>query len=302
MSDKLTHRVLDVRCLPMKNLVPVFSMALLAVGNLAFAETSPARTLPNLPAVTGECPAFVNGAATFSPSGMPSRQAQIYMSDAAKTLHGPLILYWHATGSVPAEAKYSLDTTLDAIVAAGGIVVAPQSDPSAGHFEWFVVNGSSKPDDFLLADEIVACAARSTSVDTNHIHSMGMSAGALQTTALSFMRSSYIASVVTYSGGMPPAFAPTNESPTNKFAALIFDGGQTDAVYGIDFQAASKNYQNTLKSAGHFAALCETGLGHNIPLNVAPMVAAFFQASSFGAPTTPFTKTFLASIPDNCSL
>jgi hypothetical protein len=104
---------------------------------------------------------------TFSPAGIPARQAQIYMSSAAQTLHGPLIFYWYATGSVTAEAAYSLGATIDSIEAAGGIVVAPVADPTAGEFEWFIVNGSPKLDDFLVADEIVACAAKNTDIDTS---------------------------------------------------------------------------------------------------------------------------------------
>lgn len=49
-----------------------------------------------------------------------------------------------------------------------------------------------------LADEIVACLAEANRIDPTHIHSMGMSAGGLQTTAISFVRSAYIASVATF--------------------------------------------------------------------------------------------------------
>jgi len=257
---------------------------------------------PTLPSPTGTCPTFANGMVTFSPAGIPARGAQVYMSSAAKTMHGPLIVYWYATGSSTAEVAYSLGATLATIEAAGGIVVAPQADPNAGQFEWYMVNGSTKLDDFLVADEIVACAAKTTGVDTTHIHSMGMSAGALQTTAMSFMRSAYLASVVTYSGGMPPGFTPPNEDPANKFAALVFDGGSTDDVFGVNFQAASQTYYTTLKSAGHFAAICDHGMGHAIPTAAAPSVALFFQANGFGVYPSPYASGLPASFPSYCML
>ncbi len=257
---------------------------------------------PTIPAPTGTCPTFANGMVTFSPAGIPARAAQVYMSSAAATMHGPLILYWYATGSSTAEVQYSLNTTLTAVEAAGGIVVAPQADPSAGQFEWFLVNGSTKQDDFLVADEIVACAAKSTGIDTKHIHTMGMSAGGLQTTAMSFLRSSYLASVVTYSGGTPPGFALTMQDPANKFSALIFEGGTADNVFNTDFQAASKAYQSTLKGAGHFAALCDHGMGHMIPTAAAPSVWAFFQANGFGVYPSPYAGGLPSSFPSYCSL
>jgi predicted esterase len=258
---------------------------------------------PTLPTPTGTCPVFANGAVTFAPSGIPPRTVQVYMSDAAKTMHGPLIFYWYATGSsATLEPPYALGATLASIESAGGIVVAPQADPSAGAFEWFIVNGSSKLDDFQVADEIVACAAQTTGIDTTHIHAMGMSAGGLQTTAMSFLRSSYLASVATYSGGMPMGFSPQNEDPANKFAALIFDGGATDNVFGVDFQAASQTYQSTLKSAGHFAAICDHGMGHNIPTDAAPSVAQFFQANGFGVYPSPYVNGLPATFPTYCTL
>jgi len=258
---------------------------------------------PALPTPSGTCPVFANGAVTFSPSGIPPRGVQVYMSDAAKTMHGPLIFYWYATGSsATLEPPYALGATLASIEAAGGIVVAPDADPSAGAFEWFIVNGSPKLDDFVVADEIVACAAQTTGIDTTHIHSMGMSAGALQTTAMSFLRSAYLASVATYSGGMPMGFSPQNEDPANKFAALIFDGGPTDNVFGIDFQAASQTYQATLKSAGHFAAICDHGMGHSIPTAAAPSVAQFFQANGFGVYPSPYVNGLPATFPAYCTL
>jgi poly(3-hydroxybutyrate) depolymerase len=258
--------------------------------------------LPAIPAPTGACPTFTNGDVTFSPAGIPQRHATVYMTDAAMTMHGPLILYWYATGSSTQEAAYSLGATLATIEAAGGIVVAPDADPTAGEFEWFIVNGSPKLDDFQVADEIVGCAAKTTGIDTTHIHSMGMSAGALQTTAVSFMRSAYIASVATYSGGMPPGFMPTIENPANKFAAFIFDGGSTDDIFGVDFQAASQLYLTTLQGTGHFAAICDHGMGHSIPLDAAPSVAMFFQANGFGVSPSPYANGLPAGFPSYCML
>ena len=254
--------------------------------------------VPHLPAATGTCPAIVAGDVTFAPAGMPSRKVKLTF-DPAATTRGPLVIYWHATGSAPTEATYSLGATATAITTAGGIIAAPYADAAAGTFEWWVVNGSAKQDDFLLADEIVACLA--ARIDPAHIHSMGMSAGGLQTTATSFSRSAYIASVATYSGGMPDGFAPATADPTNKFAALIFMGGATDNVFGVDFKAASERYRSTLMASGHFAAICDHGNGHQIPLDAAPSVAAFFAANGYGAWPSPYASGLPATFPSYCA-
>jgi predicted esterase len=261
----------------------------------------PAEARATIPAPTGTCPAIIDGEVTFAPAGMPPRKVVLHL-DAIHTEAGPLLFYWHATGSLPGEANVSLTDSATTFQSAGGVIAAPFSDATAGQFEWFIVNGSSQQDDFLLADEIVACLVEAGRVDPQQIHSMGMSAGALQTTALSFLRSNYVASVATYSGGMPDGFAPTMQRADNKFAALIFDGGPSDNVFGVDFQAASARYAETLSSDGHFAARCDHGRGHDIPRDAAPSVITFFAANSFGAWPSPYESAGLpASFPAYCN-
>ncbi len=256
---------------------------------------------PVLPAATGTCPAIAAGDVTFAPAGIAPRKVKLALDPAAASATGELVIYWHATGSSPAEAGYALGTTQQAIIARGGIVATPYSDDAAGQFEWFLVNNSPRLDDFLVADEIVACLAAAHRIDARHIHSMGMSAGGLQTTALSFMRSRYIASVATFSGGMPSGFNPPNQEPANKFAALIFAGGASDNVFGVDFKAASEAYQATLAASGHFARLCDHGNGHKIPLDAAPSIAAFFTANGFGAWPSPFASGLPSTFPAYCA-
>jgi hypothetical protein len=252
--------------------------------------------MPILPAPTGTCPAIASGDVTFAPAGMPPRKVKLAIGAGG----GPLVLYWHATGSGPAEAQYALGATHDTIVADGGVIASPYSDAAAGTFEWFVVNGSAKLDDFILADEIVACLAKAQKIDTLRIHSMGMSAGALQTTAVSFVRSGYIASVATYSGGVPDGFTPMVQDPNNKFAALIFDGGTADNVFGVDFKAASEQYRAMLTTSGHFAALCEHAQGHEIPLDAAPSVYAMFRAHPYATVPSPYATGLPSSFPAYC--
>jgi predicted esterase len=268
-------------------------------GNGTGADAAPAAT-PVIPTPTGTCPTLANGDVMFAPAGMPPRMVKLAM-DPTK-VGGPLILYWYATGSNPNEAAYALGATEQAILSAGGIVATPYADSTAGQFEWFIVNKSTKLDDFMLADEIVGCLAQANMIDTTHIHSMGMSAGALQTTAVSFLRSNWVASVATYSGGVPAGYsAPAMQDPGNKFAALIFDGGMTDNVFMVDFQAASMAYKMMLDADGHYTALCDHNMGHSIPVDAAPSVVKFFADNAFGQWPSPYQASGLPSgFPTYC--
>jgi hypothetical protein len=229
-------------------------------------------TGPIIPAPAGACPNFENGTVTFYPKTGGARTAVVTIGDAAKTTAGPLVLYWFATTSSPAEAKYGLP--LDAVKAAGGIVVAPFDVADAGTFPW--VKSPELHDD--LADEIVACAAKQTKFDRNRIHTTGFSAGGLMATHLSFARSNYIASVAPYSGGTSGTF----QNPANKFAAMIMVGGPKDIVQSQNFYTESQSWQSTLKAAGHFAMFCDHGGGHTLPTKLVPAVWQFFLDHPFG--------------------
>jgi predicted esterase len=275
-----------------------------AEGTSGMADSTgagPAGIDPVMPQSTGECPEIVEGEVTFAPAGIPPRQVTLSLAgdhDGASSL----VLYWHATGSAPQEAAYSLGATLGEFTGSGGIVAAPHSDPSAGTFEWFLVNGSQQQDDFVLADEIVACLHEAGMIDPARVHSMGMSAGALQTTAFSFLRSSYLASVATYSGGLPGGVEIPDQRPDNPLAALVFFGGGTDTFGPLDFAAASQAYYDALIGGGRFAALCDHGGGHNIPLDAAPSVLEFFAAHPFGTSPSPYAGGLPASFPSYCAL
>ncbi|HEX3697885.1 MAG TPA: hypothetical protein VH374_21105 [Polyangia bacterium] len=230
----------------------------------------------DLPTPTGACPEFKSGDVTFQPAG-GARQVTITMGDAAKTVHGPLIFYWYATGSSVSEAGRGLP--LPAITAAGGIVVAPQDVPNAGTFPW--LQNLTQHD--ALFDEVVACAVKNTLIDSRRIHAVGFSAGALMTTHLSYARSGLLASVAAYSGGATGQFQEQN----NKFAALIFTGGPSDIVVQNFFQS-SQQWQATLKGAGHFTLFCNHMGGHSIPTRLVPGVWQFFQDHPYGTVPSPY--------------
>ncbi|MBK8259914.1 MAG: hypothetical protein IPK80_01070 [Nannocystis sp.] len=150
----------------------------------------------------------------FSPKGIAPRKVRLWIDPKASEAEGPVVFYWHGTGSAPTEALTGLGQAgIDAVTAAGGIVAAPHADPAAAPSPWWLVL-TEKEDDLLLADEVLACAIQEVGIDVRRIHSMGLSAGGLHTSQMSVRRSSYVASVVPYSGGLLDGLMPPWDAPS----------------------------------------------------------------------------------------
>ena len=255
-------------------------------------DASPPGNVP-VPKPIGPCPAFQNATVTFNPAAGP-RTVRLYLDPTALSKRGPLVLYWYSTYGSPAQATQALGTSLQTIESLGGIIAAPV-DNGTGQFPWLDdVAGNT-----LLADEIVGCAA-AAGIDTARVHALGFSAGALMTTQLAFGRSSYLASVATYSGGLTGSGAPPYQDPSNKFAALILTGGTSDNVYNTDFHQASLDLQAKLKADGHSALYCDHGGGHTIPSAYTAAVGQFFLDHPYGTNPSPYVGA-LPSALSNCT-
>jgi hypothetical protein len=248
-----------------------------------------------IPRPRGVCPEFAAGMITVRPGNL-ARQARLWISDAARTLDGPLVFYWYGTNGEPAQAEQALGrASIDAITALGGLVVAPVHDPAAGIWPWFLVAGT-QDQDLQVADELLACALEKVGVDRRRIHSVGFSAGAIQTVQLSYRRSGYVASVVTYSGAKAPGIP--DQDPSNKLAAMIFHGGAGDRVV-ISFQQGSETYKADLAAAGRFSLICNHGMGHRIP-PAADSAWRFLQDHPLGATPSPYVATLPPGLPAYC--
>jgi predicted esterase len=251
-----------------------------------------------VPSPASACPELVDGVVSFAPSGIAPRDVRIWISDAAETLDGPLVFYWHGTGSEPLEAQYGIgQEQLDAILDAGGIVAAPFHDPNAGQFPWYLTAGGNVEDDLLVADEVLACAIDRVGVDMRRIHSMGMSAGGLQTVQFGYRRSGYLASVAPYSGGL--LGAPPMQDESNKFPAMILHGGMNDQVI-VNFKQISEAYQADLEERGHFAFLCDHGGEHSIPTDARESVHRFLMDHPFGTRPSPYEGGLPEGFPSYC--
>ncbi len=266
-------------------------------------DAGPLRMTATLPSATGMCPAMdTSGMVTVTPTGLAARQAQIWVGPESATADGPVVFFWHGAGGSPTEAPYALGEAVAAITGAGGIVIAPVHDPAAGSFPWFLTAGGSREDDLVVADELLACAESSIGIDDAHVHAVGFSAGALNTTQMSFRRSSYVASVVVYSGGLISARAPRSDAPDARFAAMILFGGERDEVV-INFANASRNYHDYLgANPGYFGFLCDHGMGHTVPSAARASAWQFLQDHPFGMHPHAYEEGLPEGFYSPCSL
>jgi predicted esterase len=263
-----------------------------------------------LPQAKGECPVFTTGVQDYTFNVQGGRQVLIGVDPTkapAKGPGGPLVFYWHGTGSGPTEAGFGLGDALNEIVNQGGLVAGFYSTmnypdkgkcdecrTNTGNGVWFI-------EDFNLADEVLACAIKQLHVDTRRIHASGMSAGGLQVSAMLYARSNYMASVAPYSGGI---LAPwSNQDPTNNVAAMIFHGTYADDVVGLHFYSTSKTLFDDVTKRGGFAIDCNHGGAHIIPADGWIGVWTFFQYHPYRQSPSPWAmKLPSTNVPSYCSL
>jgi predicted esterase len=245
-----------------------------------------------LPTVSGPCPSFRNGVETVG-----GLQVQFWAGSGQK---GALVFYFHGTGGSAGEAEAlfgvgtgGLTGVISQITAAGGIVASFENTTGGGNpLEY----GVWATDDFKVVDQIVACAIQANRIDPGRIHALGFSAGGLAAGGIYYLRSNYLASVVTYSGGMSPW--PGNDvrqDPQNKLPALMFHGGDSDWVI-LGFKDQSIQMATEMKGKGATAYLCDHGGGHAIPADGPAGAWAFFKAHPYNTVPASF-----AGMPRYCT-
>lgn len=253
----------------------------------------PTGPAPRIPAATEACPTLATGTATFL-----GQSVQLWVGQRQTNQKGPVLFYWHGTGSVPGEASAFMGPQINEIVAQGGIVASFASSTNTGDYTGPFVWHS---DDFAIADQILACAVQQLNIDTRRIYSAGCSAGGLQTSAMVYRRSSYLAAAMPNSGGIatPGPF----EDPSHIPAVITTHGALDQDVVVLQFARTSDNLDKDVVAHGGFAVDCDHGGGHcGAPPEVIAAQWQFLKDHPFGYQIEPYASGLPASFPSYCQV
>jgi predicted esterase len=248
---------------------------------------------PVIPALTAQCPAFVDGTVTFM--GLAGVQIMAGPKPGGPT--APLVFYWHGTGGE--SAQFERYTALaEGVRAQGGVLISFQSsagpDQTSGTFIW----GAG---DLPLVDQLVACAVRDHNVDPRRIYTTGCSAGGLFSAALAAERSQYIAAAATDSGGwLGPILFQNDYTP----ALMTIHGAAGTDVVVVDFSVTSKTADDGYGMRGGFVVDCNHGGGHCKAWaeGLDADMWAFLEAHPYGVAPYPWQGGLPSFVSPSCGV
>jgi hypothetical protein len=252
-----------------------------------------------LPKVTGTCPNIASGFVTVN-----GTTAQLTVGPKA----GPVVFYWHGTGTDASESDVGVPGAAADIRANGGMLASFNDSngkgDNTGDLVWYT-------GDIESADQLLACAIQKGIVDTGRIHTTGYSAGGLQSGTMLFSRSNYLASVIIYSGG--PALgglvpgSTTFADPSNVPATLGAHGAQGSDWLALDFHDGTLAAEDAVKKAGGFAIDCDDGGDHAIAwltsrAGVGGQAWKFFKDHPYNSKPDPYMSGLPAGFPSYCKI
>jgi len=276
-------------------------------GSSSGVTASGGHTPPDLPTAAATCPTLTTGMQSFTLSGT-AMSWNLWVGSKAATATGPIVIYWHATGTTYSEAETALGSNITTITGLGGVVASAVSTSTTGTNTgddvWYT-------GDINYADFIIACAIQQLNIDTTHIHAAGYSAGALQTGYMWYARSGYLASTIVYSGGV--GYPPAMQDPSNAPSLIGAHGTPGDAgactsltATNCDLLATSTtSFESAAKAAGAPIVIDCNDEGDHVDYarltNLAPVAWQFFKDHPFGqGKPDPYANGLPSGFPSYC--
>ena len=222
---------------------------------------------------------------------------ELFVGDKQPDKKGPILLYWHGTGSTADEIKITMATQLEEIQATGGIAASwttstMMNTTNTGNNVWYT-------GDYDVADVIVACAIQQLNVDSRRIYAAGCSAGGLQSGSMAFARSSYLAGAMPNSGG--DILITTFDDPTHMPSVITAHGSYAQDFVFLHFQDTSFAEDQTIAKMGGFAIDCNHGGGHcGAPQDLIAAQWQFLKDHPFGIQEDPYANGLPSTFPSYC--
>ncbi len=260
-----------------------------ASGGTSSSGGAPAGPQPTLPPTPPDCPALATG--TVKVLG---QNVELTVGNRREDVQGPVVFYWHGTGSVAGEVAL-LGPAIQEVADMGGMVASFTTSlgtgTTTGNFVWYT-------DDFLMADYLLGCAVEQLNIDTRRIFTAGCSAGGLQAGSMVLARSSYLAGAMPNSGGQ--GFVSMWEDDTHTPSVVTAHGNCSDFVV-IYFSNFSRQFAQSIGERGGFAVDCDHGGGHcGSPPDLIAAQWQFLKDHPFGVTTDPYASGLPPSFPSYC--
>jgi hypothetical protein len=261
-----------------------------------------------LPTAKGTCPTLKTGPMQSITLNGTAMSWSLSVGSKAATATGPIVIYWHGTGTNAQESATALGNGITTIDNLGGLVAAADSTSSTGTNTG---DGVWYTGDVDYADFIIACAIQQLNIDTSHIHAAGYSAGALQTGYMWSARSGYLASAILYSGG---SFGGTLQDPSNAPSIIGAHGAFGDAgctsltATNCDFLATSTTmFESTVKAAGAPIVIDCNDQSSHVDITrlsrLSPVAWQFFADHPFKGPKPdPYAGGLPSGFPNYCKI
>jgi hypothetical protein len=246
---------------------------------------------PRIPPKPAQCPEIKTGMITVL-----GQQVQLTVGPAGKK--GPIVFYWHGTGSNAGEARGGLGNGFAEVQQQGGVIASftttTRMGMNTGNNVWYT-------GDFEMADQILACAVDQQLVDPKRVYTAGCSAGGLQASSMVYGRSSYLAAAMPNSGGS--VFPGRFDDPMHVPAVIATHGAAGVDVVGVDFAQTTTRLMNDLKAKGGFAVQCDHG-GRHCGSSAAVKNAQwqFVKDHYFGVTPLPYANGLPMGFPTFCKI
>jgi predicted esterase len=286
-------------------------------------DTTPQDTTP--PQDTGpvdpKCQALTQGQNTLNVAGKDRTFLLALPTGAEGGGPWPVVFNWHGFGDSAANMEWMLSGQVNTPGFAF-ILVTPEDtnlQPPSG-MDWDMLTVNDPNQELAMYDEIMACLAQKYGVDTERVHSVGFSAGAIMSDLIGVARGDQLASVVSLSGtyfsnpgnvdalGMLASFVSWPAmSHSNAYAQLLAHGSAADnyslMVTTLQFDDNGRRDVTYLNERGHDVVHCDHGLGHTVPGELqGPALVEFLKVHVRGAPSPLVTDGLPAILPSYCQM
>lgn len=226
---------------------------------------------PPLPTYNGTCPTFATGSNTLHSSTSNRTFLLAIPSNLRPDEKPPVLFLWHWLKGTADDflQKGQIQLAADQM---RFIAVLPD-DKGDLQFEWPFTPLESQArftEEVQFFDDMLACVGTQFAVNRNCVSSAGVSAGALWTDQLIGVRSEYLSSFLSLSGGTGGMAEKPWKAPTHKIPGVVLWGGPTDycglsPLLALNFEEDSGTLENNLRANGEFFIECVHNCGHSEP-------------------------------------